>query len=148
MADTSLFGRLRRLFSNDVVIRNIGGDQLKVADVNSIQKTGRVQTNSLIDRFNRLYVYNNRNVYNPNLNYQTLRIQLYSDYEAMDTDPIIASALDIVCDEANKYLHRGKLKEANFGKKNEKVAKSTTSSMSFSSWKLWKSNEDKKDKEV
>ena len=55
---------------------------------------------------------------------------------------------DIVCDEANKYLHRGKLKEANFGKKNEKVAKSTTSSMSFSSWKLWKSNEDKKDKEV
>jgi len=100
MADTSLFGRLRRLFSSDVVIRNIGGDELKVADVNSIQKTGRYQTNSLIDRFNRLYVYNNRNVYNPNLNYQTLRIQLYSDYEAMDTDSIIASALDIVSDEA------------------------------------------------
>ena len=60
MADTSLFGRLRRLFSNDVVIRNIGGDQLKVADVNSIKKTGKFQTNSLIDRFNRLYVYNNR----------------------------------------------------------------------------------------
>ena len=55
---------------------------------------------------------------------------------------------DVVCDKANKYLHRGKLKEANFGKKNEKVSKSTTSSMSFSSWKLWKSNEDKKDKEV
>ena len=88
MADRSLFGRLRRLFSNDVVIRNIGGDELKVADVNSIQKTGKFQTNSLIDRFNRLYVYNNRNVYNPNLNYQTLRVQLYSDYEAMDTDPI------------------------------------------------------------
>ena len=58
MADKSLFGRLRRLFSNDVVIRNIGGDELKVADVNSIQKTGKFQTNSLIDRFNRLYVYN------------------------------------------------------------------------------------------
>ena len=55
---------------------------------------------------------------------------------------------DIVCDEANKYLHRGKIKEAAFGKKKEKVSKSTTSSMSFSSWKLWKSNEDKKDKEV
>ena len=100
MADTSLFGRLRRLFSNDVVIRNVGGDELKVADVNSIQKTGKFQTNSLIDRFNRLYMYNNRNVYNPNLNYQTLRVQLYSDYEAMDTDSIIASALDIVADEA------------------------------------------------
>ena len=109
MADTSLFGRLRRLFSSDVVIRNIGGDQLKVADTKSIQKTGRVQTNSLIDRFNRLYVYNNRNVYNPNLNYQTLRIQLYSDYEAMDTDPIIASALDIVCDEATIKNDQGEI---------------------------------------
>ena len=109
MADKSLFGRLRRLFSNDVVIRNIGGDELKVADVNSIQKTGKFQTNSLIDRFNRLYVYNNRNVYNPNLNYQTLRVQLYSDYEAMDTDPIIASALDIVSDEATVKNDQGEV---------------------------------------
>lgn len=100
MADTSLFGRLRRLFSNDVIIRNVGGDQLKIADVNQIQTTGRYQTNSLIDRFSRLYIYNNKNIFNPNLNYQTLRIQLYSDYEAMDTDPIIASALDILADEA------------------------------------------------
>jgi len=109
MADTSLFGRLKRLFSSDVVVRNIGGDQLKVADVNSIQKTGRFQTNSLIDRFNRLYVYNNRNVYNPNLNYQTLRVQLYSDYEAMDTDSIIASALDIVSDEATVKNDQGEI---------------------------------------
>jgi hypothetical protein len=100
MADKSLFGRLSRLFSSDVVIRNIGGDTLKVADVNQIQATGKYQTNSLVDRFNRLYVHNARNVYNPNLNYQTLRVQLYADYEAMDTDPIIASALDIISDEA------------------------------------------------
>ena len=100
MADKSVFGRLRRLFSNDVIVRNIGGDELKIADVNQIQSTGRYQTNSLVDRFSRLYIYNNRNIFNPNLNYQTLRIQLYSDYEAMDTDPIIASALDIIADEA------------------------------------------------
>jgi hypothetical protein len=100
MADTSLFGRLKRLFSNDVVIRNVGGDQLKIADVNQIQSTGKYETNSLTDRFSRLYSYNNVNVYNPNLNYQTMRVQLYSDYEAMDTDPIIASALDIVADES------------------------------------------------
>ena len=100
MADTSLFGRLRRLFSNDVIIRNVGGDNLKLADVNAIQTTGRYQTNSLVDRFSRLYIYNNKNVFNPNLNYQTLRIQLYSDYEAMDTDPIIASTLDILADES------------------------------------------------
>jgi hypothetical protein len=100
MADTSIFGRLKRLFASDVIIRNVGGDELKVADTNQIQTTGRYQTNSLIDRFSRLYIYNNKNIFNPNLNYQTLRIQLYSDYEAMDTDPIIASALDIIADEA------------------------------------------------
>jgi len=100
MANTSLFNRLSRLFSSDVIIRNIGGDQLKVADVNQIQTTGKYQTNSLIDRFSRLYIYNNKNIFNPNLNYQTLRIQLYTDYEAMDTDPLIASTLDIIADEA------------------------------------------------
>ena len=109
MADTSLFGRLRRLFSNDVVIRNIGGDELKVADINSIQKTGQYSTNSLVDRFNRLYIHNTRNVYNPNLNYQTLRVQLYSDYEAMDTDPIIASALDIISDETTIKNDQGEV---------------------------------------
>jgi len=101
MADNSLFKRLGKLFSSDVVIRNVGGDQLKVADVNQIQTTGKYQTNSLIDRFSRLYIYNNKNIFNPNLNYQTLRIQLYSDYEAMDTDPLIASTLDILADEAS-----------------------------------------------
>ena len=100
MADTSIFGRLRRLFSNDTVIRNVGGNKLKTTDVNQIQQTGKYQTNSLHDRFSRLYSYNSTNVYNPNLNYQTMRVQLYSDYEGMDTDPIIASALDIVADEA------------------------------------------------
>ena len=109
MADTSLFKRLGRLFSSDVVIRNIGGDQLKVADVNQIQSTGKYQTNSLVDRFSRLYIHNNKNVFNPNLNYQTLRIQLYSDYEAMDTDPLIASTLDIIADEATLKSDMGEV---------------------------------------
>lgn len=97
--DLSLFNRLKRLFSNDVVIRNVGSDQLQVVDINKIQRSGKYQTNSLLDRFSRLYIYNNRNIYNPNLNYQTLRVQLYSDYEAMDTDAIVSSALDVVADE-------------------------------------------------
>jgi hypothetical protein len=109
MADTSLFGRLTRLFSNDVVIRNIGGDQLKVVDTNSIQKSPKVATNSLVDRFSRLYASNNANVYNPNLNYQTLRVQLYADYEAMDSDPIIASALDIISDETTIKNDQGEV---------------------------------------
>ena len=100
MADTSVFTRLRRLFSTDVLIRNVGGSKLKVLDFSKYQQTGQVETNSMIDRYNRLYTTNQMPVYNPALNYQTLRTQLYSDYEAMDTDAIIASALDILCDES------------------------------------------------
>ena len=99
MADTSLFTRLKRLFSTDVIVRNIGGDELKIIDVNKIQQAGQVETNSLIDRFTRLHLTGASPIYNPALNYQTLRTQLYSDYEAMDTDSIIASTLDIICDE-------------------------------------------------
>ena len=33
MADTSLFARLQRLFSTNVIVRNVGGKNLKVADI-------------------------------------------------------------------------------------------------------------------
>ncbi len=100
MADKNVFSRLKRLFSSDVIIRNVGGNQLKVLDVNSIQQAGQIETNSLIDRFTRLHTTNQNPIFNPSLNYQTLRTQLYQDYEAMDTDAIIASTLDIIADES------------------------------------------------
>jgi len=101
MADTRLFSRLKRLFSTDVIIRNQGGNQLKVMDINKIQQSGEYDTNSLVDRFNRIYTTSPTSLYGyqSNFNYQTLRPQLYSEYDAMDTDAIIASALDIVADE-------------------------------------------------
>ena len=95
-----LFDRLRRLFSTDVIIRNVGGNQLKTIDVDKIQAYGNVKTNALIDRFTKLHRYGANMPYNPTMNYQTLRIQLYTDYEAMDTESIIASTLDIISDES------------------------------------------------
>jgi hypothetical protein len=102
MADNKpgLFGRLTRLFSTDVIIRNVGGNQLKTIDVDKIQAFGNIKTNALIDRFTKLHRFGANMPYNPTMNYQTLRIQLYTDYEAMDTESIIASALDIIADEA------------------------------------------------
>ncbi len=102
MADKGLFSRLQRLFSTDVIIRNTGDTQLKVFDVNSIQQTGNLQTNALVDRFNRIYSNSSTSLYGQqtNFNYQFLRPSLYSDYDAMDTDAIIASALDIIADES------------------------------------------------
>jgi hypothetical protein len=97
---TGLFNRLKRLFNTDVIIRNVGGNQLKTVDVDRIQAYGNVKTNALIDRFTKLHRYGANMPYNPTMNYQTLRIQLYTDYEAMDTESIIASALDIIADES------------------------------------------------
>ena len=101
MADTGLFGRLQRLFSTDVIIRNDGGDQLKVVDINKVQTSGEYKTNSVVDRFNRIWTNTNTSIYGyqSSFNYQMLRPQLYSEYDAMDTDAIIASALDIIADE-------------------------------------------------
>jgi hypothetical protein len=99
MADINVFTRLKRLFSTDVIIRNLGGDELRVLDVNKIQTTGEIETNSLYDRFTRLYTTNSSPYYNLNANYPTLRLNLYQDYEVMDTDAIVASALDVVADE-------------------------------------------------
>jgi hypothetical protein len=102
MADTSIFSRLRRLFSTDVIIRNVGGDQLKVADTNQIQMSGELETNSLVSRFNRIYTTSPSSLYGyqSSFNYQTLRTQLYSEYDAMDTDAIVASTLDILAEES------------------------------------------------
>ena len=75
MADKSIFTRLKRLFSTDVIIRNQGGNNVRVIDVNHIQTTGEIETNSLQDRFNRIYSSTNpSSLYGAqfNLNYQYL----------------------------------------------------------------------------
>ena len=102
MANKNVFSRLKRLFSTDVIIRNVGGNQVKVIDSGKIQSTGEIATNSLVDRYNRIYSTNASSLYGAqfNQNYQYLRPQLYSEYDLMDQDAIIASALDILADES------------------------------------------------
>ena len=102
MADTSLFTRLQRLFSTDVIIRNVGGNELKVMDVDSIQTSGDVATNSLMDKYNRLYSPASTSLLGSQIgiNWQYLRTMVYSDYDNMDYDAIVASALDIISDES------------------------------------------------
>ena len=112
MADKSLFTRLQRLFSTDVVIRNQGGDQLKIIDADRIQTSGEYETNALVNRFKGIYQNPSSTSLhgaNFNLNYQYLRTQLYSDYDAMDTDAIIASALDIIADESTLKNEQGEV---------------------------------------
>lgn len=94
----SLFSKLRRLFSTDVIVRNIGGKKLKVVDTDELAYA--TDRNTLRDRFNRIRT----SAYNQysrdfTLSYQAARIELFRDYDTMDMDPIISSALDIYADE-------------------------------------------------
>ena len=106
-----LFDNLKRLFSSDVVIRNVGGNELRVIDTDRIQSLGTLQTNALVDRFTKIYTTSGAGIYNVNnvYNYQTLRVQLYTDYESMDTDAIVASALDIIADECTLKNEHGEM---------------------------------------
>ena len=114
MADNkqdNLFSALRRLFSTDVIIRDSGGKNLQVIDTEHIQTSGVIQTNSLIDRFHKVYTTSTAYGVNLNLaqNYQSARVQIYADYDAMDTDAIIASALDIIADECTLKNDQGQV---------------------------------------
>ena len=97
--NTTLFSRLRKLFSTDVVIRNVGGNQLKVIDTSHIQSDGNLTTNRRVDRFSRLFSTIPGYSYSAGQLQLYTRLELFRDYEAMDTDSIISSALDIYADE-------------------------------------------------
>ncbi len=104
MAEKNLFTQLRKLFASDVVVRSVGGKKLKVIDVDRLQSAG-LKTNFQIDRYARVF-HPGSYSYNAQISYQTSRLQLYNDYEVMDADPIIASALDVYADESttkNEY---------------------------------------------
>ena len=97
MADRDLFSRLRRLFSTNVIVRNVGGRRLKIADTQQVQS---IAGKDLVDRYSRLYKSpHGMSGYNQSLYQKTMRLGLFRDYEAMDSDPLVASALDIYADE-------------------------------------------------
>jgi hypothetical protein len=111
MADTSLQTRLKRLFTNQVFVRRIGKDRLKVVDTNRLQAQGNVNQTRYVDRFAGVHTYRSfgTNTYNAAYNFHSSKLQLYADYEAMDLDAILSSALDIYADECTVKAPNGEL---------------------------------------
>jgi hypothetical protein len=101
MADKTLFSRLRKLFSSNVVVRNVGGKKLKVRDTSRLQSVGNTVTMG-VDRFQKMRKSNVNFGYGTSAmqNFSFNKNELYTDYESMDTDAIISSALDIYADES------------------------------------------------
>ena len=100
----NLFTRLGKLFSSQIVVRQTPQGQIKVKDVDMMQSG---LTSNFIDRYSRLFNtqgsawgsgYSRRE--NAKNAYDAQRKELFKDYELMDSDPIISSALDIYSDES------------------------------------------------
>jgi hypothetical protein len=103
MADTSIFGRLKKLFSTNTIVRNVGGKKLRIADTDQIQSFVNRRG---VDRYHRVYQSGTGGYgsahgrYEAAAAFQGARLQLFRDYDMMDNDPIVASILDIYADES------------------------------------------------
>ena len=99
--DENLFQRLGKLFRSNIIIRRSNDGQLKVKDVDLSQTS---LENNFIDRYARLMQNTYGNNYSfsktQQANFAVQRLELFKDYETMDSDPIISSALDIYSDES------------------------------------------------
>ena len=95
MADKSIFSRLQKLFSTNTIIRKTQ-DGVKVIDTDEYQN----MTTNLVDRFMKMKVTNyGASTVSSATAYQQVRIDLFRDYDSMDMDPILSSALDVYADE-------------------------------------------------
>jgi hypothetical protein len=95
MADKSIFSRLQKLFSTNTIVRKTAKG-IKVVDTDEYQN----MTTNLVDRFMKLKVTNyGTGQVESSLAYQQVRIDLFRDYDSMDTDPILSSALNVYADE-------------------------------------------------
>ena len=98
MADTSFFGRLTKLFRTQAVVTIDKDGKRKVVDTDERQQTN---LSSLRDRYTKLQKsFFEQAGGAQSMAYQQVRREVFRDYDAMDNDPILASALDIYADES------------------------------------------------
>jgi hypothetical protein len=102
----SLRKRLKNLFRTNIIVRSDDNGKLRVLDANRLQSDGNLAKTKISDRYTRLHGSNRHKIgglnggYDSNYYMHQNRMQLYTDYEMMDKDPILHSALDIYSDES------------------------------------------------
>jgi hypothetical protein len=88
LKNRSTFARLKRLFSNDVIVRNVGGKKLKIIDTDEVQYA--TDRNSFRDRFNRMLTSSPNQISTDfNIAYHSNRNELFRDYDCVGPDTII-----------------------------------------------------------
>jgi hypothetical protein len=103
--DRSFFGRLKKLFSTNAIVTIDKDGKRKVVDVEDRQmNTNFVNLRDRYTKLQRSYYETHQGA--QSMAYHQVRRELFRDYDAMDMDPIIGSALDIYADESttkNEY---------------------------------------------
>jgi hypothetical protein len=98
MADTSFFGRLTKLFRSQAIVTVDKDGKRNVFDGDERQQTN---LSSLRDRYTKLQKsFFEQAGGAQSMAYQQVRREVFRDFDAMDNDPILASALDIYADES------------------------------------------------
>ena len=113
--DRSFFGRLKKLFSTQAIVTVDKDGKRKVVDTDDRQmNTNFVNLRDRYTKLQRSYYETNQGA--QSMAYHQVRRELFRDYDAMDNDPIIASALDIYADESttkNEYGDVLQIKSSN-----------------------------------
>ena len=103
--DRSFFGRLKKLFSTNAIVTVDKDGKRRVVDVEDRQSnTNFVNLRDRYTKLQRSYYETHQGA--QSMAYHQVRRELFRDYDAMDQDPIISSALDIYADESttkNEY---------------------------------------------
>ena len=116
--NSSFFDRLTKLFSTQAIVTVDKEGKRKVVDTDDRQQGTNLM--NLRDRYTKLQrSFSQDNMAAQSMAYHQVRRELFRDYDAMDNDPIISSALDIYADESTLKNEFGDVVQIK--SKNEKV---------------------------
>ena len=116
--NSSFFDRLTKLFSTQAIVTVDKDGKRKVVDTDDRQQGTNLM--NLRDRYTKLQrSFSQDNMAAQSMAYHQVRRELFRDYDAMDNDPIISSALDIYADESTLKNEFGDVVQIK--SKNEKV---------------------------
>lgn len=115
--DRTFFNRLKKMFSTSAIVRVDKDGRRNVVDTNERQRSTNLV--SLRDRYTKIQ----KSFYEQtggaqSMAYHQVRRELFRDYDAMDNDPILSSALDIYADESTTKNEYGDVLTINSPKEN------------------------------
>ncbi len=117
--NSSFFQRLTKLFSTQAIVKVDKDGKRRVVDTDDRQQGGTNLMN-IRDRYTKLQKsFYGDQMAAQSMAYHQVRRELFRDYDAMDNDPIISSALDIYADECTLKNEFGEVVQIK--SKNEKI---------------------------